>query len=111
MQQYYDSKFHVNLEEIDFKIAWAVESYADGSARDDPNYVQWVVQLTTSISGNKTVRPLTYHRCTDADFDEFYEPGESYVTQMIREKKMKNLFCLDSYEGVEIFGKGDTTDY
>lgn len=39
ISQFYDSKFNVNLKEIDFKVAWAVESYVNGSALDDPNYV------------------------------------------------------------------------
>ncbi len=30
---------------------------------------------------------------------------------MAIERKQKNLFCLDDYDAVEVFGEGDFTDY
>lgn len=52
MKSFYDSTKIINFKKQEFKVAFAVESYDDfRSGKDDPNYVRWVVQLT-SIIGN-----------------------------------------------------------
>ena len=44
LQQYYDSSYIVNFDDIGFKVAFAVEQYDDNRAgKDDPNYVEWTV--------------------------------------------------------------------
>ena len=55
--------------------------------------------------------PLSYHKCTDEDFDSFYPPSKSYINMMALERKLKNLYCLDNYDDVTVFGEGDFTDY
>ena len=43
VSNFYDSRFHVNFTDINFRIAWAVENYTNNSiGKDDPYYVEWV---------------------------------------------------------------------
>ena len=45
---YYDSKDQLKFKDINYKVAWAVESYTTPPlGKDDPDYVRWQVQLTT----------------------------------------------------------------
>ena len=47
LQQYYDSSYIVKFDDIGFKVAFAVEQYdANRAGKDDPNYVEWIVELT-----------------------------------------------------------------
>jgi hypothetical protein len=93
---FFDSTEIVKFSDINFKIAFAVEQYDDSrAAKDDPNYVRWVVQLTQATGGVEIEIPLTYHKCTDADYDSFYKPGKSYINVFTQNKKRKNLYCID----------------
>ena len=66
LQQYFDSSKIVNFDDIGFKVAFAVEQYDDNRAgKDDPNYVEWIVQLTQNIGKVETIFPLKFHKCTD----------------------------------------------
>ena len=79
MKQFYDSTQVINFRKTEFKVAFAVESYDDSrTGKDDPNYVRWVVQLTRMMGQVETVFPLKFHKCTDADYDSFYEPAASF---------------------------------
>ena len=48
---YYDESEVIIPQELGFKIAFAVEGYQDRVGRDDPEYVQWVVQMTQNVGG------------------------------------------------------------
>ena len=112
LQQYFDSSKIVNFDDIGFKVAFAVEQYDDNRAgKDDPNYVEWIVQLTQNIGKVETIFPLKFHKCTDEDYDSFYEPALSYKAMFAAAKSRKNFYCIDEGQNVEVFGMGDQTDY
>lgn len=78
LQQYYDSTYVLNFKDHDVKVAFAVESYDDQRiGKDDPNYVQWVVQLTRIIGKVETDFPLKFHKCTEQDYESFFPPSSS----------------------------------
>lgn len=98
VSNFYDSRFHVNFTDINFRIAWAVENYTNNSiGKDDPYYVEWVAQLYRSIGGVESFTPLPFHKCTEADYDAFHPPSVSYVSKMKQAKKDRNFYCLDDY--------------
>ena len=73
-----------------FKIAFCVQGYtSETPGKDDPNYVRWVVQLTQSTGGDgaENATPLKFHKCTDQDYDSFYPPAPSYISNMAVAKK------------------------
>ncbi len=44
----FEPDYHLNLNQTDFKIAFAIQG-DDGELKDDPNYVRWLVRLKTTI--------------------------------------------------------------
>ena len=48
LNRYFDSSKMLDFKDINYRIAWAVESYTTPPiGMDDPDYVEWVVQLTS----------------------------------------------------------------
>lgn len=108
---FFDSSEVVNFDEIGFKVAFAVEQYdANREAKHDPNYVRWVAQMTEIVDGEEVGQELTFHTCTEEDFDAFPPPGPSFKKQYDAHRARKNLQCLDEGQTIEVFGEGDYTD-
>lgn len=106
IQNYFDSTNVVNFDNFGFKVAFFVQGYIDNEPKDDPDKVQWVIQLNTckGCNGYPVATNLTTHKCTDADFDSFYPPDPSYVSTMKQAKKDKFFWCIDDGQGIEVFG-------
>lgn len=113
LADYYDSSEVVNFDDIDFRVAFAVEAYHtdDRSGKDDDDYVEWVVQLTQQKGKEEFIRLLDYHKCTPEDYSKFYPPGKSYTERIPEIIARGNLYCIDEGQNVEVFGEGDQTDY
>jgi hypothetical protein len=70
----------VDYDEVGFKLAFSVEQFnSPYEARDDPSYVSWHIRLKSSVNGVTTSSPLTYHKCTDADYEAFSPPKQNVV--------------------------------
>jgi hypothetical protein len=53
-------------------VAFLVEQFiTPNQARDDPNYIPWWLRLKSGIKDVTKTRNLTYHKCTDADYNSF----------------------------------------
>jgi len=50
-------------------MAFGIEGYVDRVGKDDPYFVEWVVQLKESVNGVETHYPLKVHKCNDTDWD------------------------------------------
>ena len=69
----------MSFNELNFKVAFAIEQYdSERAAKHDPNYVRWVAQMTEIVDGEEIGTPLTFHTCTEEDFDSFPPPGPSF---------------------------------
>ena len=102
----------LNFNKIGFKVAFFVQGYMDNLPKDDPNFVRWVIQLNEcDACDNPTPIDLTFHKCTDEDYDSFYPPEPSYVAQMALAKKNKYFYCIDDHQDLIIWGAGDQTAY
>lgn len=108
---YYDESEVITPDEIGFKIAFAVEGYTDRVGKDDPEYVEWVVQMTQNVGGVQEIFPLATHKCTSADYDSFFEPAKAYKKQIEASRTRGNMICIDEGQDLSIFGEGDTTDH
>lgn len=73
MLNFFDSKYTVNLDDLDFKFAWGVESTYGDKPLQDTNYIRWVAEI--ALDGNDAIdasKQLAFHICTDKDYDDFY---------------------------------------
>ena len=48
---FYDSSERLNLNDIGFRIAFAVEGYLDGKLRDDHKYIKYLARVLTKTGG------------------------------------------------------------
>ena len=61
--------YQINLNDSKFKFAFAVVD-DDGNIKDDPDYVQWLVRMRTTVSGqNDTYQSIKTHYCTEKDWE------------------------------------------
>ena len=50
-QNIYDSSVRLNLDDIGFRIAFAVEGYLDEKLRDDHRYIKYLARVLTKTGG------------------------------------------------------------
>jgi hypothetical protein len=113
-----NAEYVVNFKERGFKIAWSAESYLSGDdIMRDPSMLNWEVKLVNMIGGSENRKEffMGFHRCTDEDYAEFYEPNIDAVGEFKRLKDGRRMFCLDNDSlqeaAPEIFGQFDTQDH
>lgn len=71
-----------DLNQLGFKIAFAVENYNEKFELHDPNYVEWKVSMKSNKNGTVTTHAtINTHLCTDDDFNGFYKPAGSIKAQ------------------------------
>lgn len=51
---YHNSSKVVNFNQLEFKIAFAVEDYSSRTGLDDPNYVYWSAKIKKSVNNTVT---------------------------------------------------------
>ena len=73
-----DIRLKINSKSTDphcnFRLAFGVVGYYDRWARDDPDYVKWEIKLHSVINETKSIKHLSFHKCTPEDYDLFYKP-------------------------------------
>ena len=47
---------------------------------------------------------LKFHRCNDADFDQFWDPISQQTVIINMAKERKTMFCIDEDQDMKIFG-------
>ena len=94
---FYDYHTRININEIGFKMAWAVEGYLDGKIKDDPKYVKLLARIVYKTDNKKHEKILSLHKCTDEDWDDFDEPAKGMEDQLINIKNdpERGMYCLD----------------
>jgi hypothetical protein len=69
----------LSLEKWDQHFAFAVQDFYKKENKDDPNFVQWTPMIIEGDGEAKeAVTYLEYHKCTDEDWELFYEPSKKY---------------------------------
>ena len=72
IEQNFDAKHKVNLNENNFKIAIGAIGKYDEKIRHDPRYVTWIAFINNQTTGEKIQTQIKLHECTPQDFAEFY---------------------------------------
>ena len=62
----------LNINEKKYRIAFTIESYmSPKKQKSDPRFVKYLFRLYGKRNGKEYEKVLTYHNCTDADYEEF----------------------------------------
>ena len=78
-------------------------------------YVKYLFRMYGRKNGQEYERILSYHNCTDADYDEFYpvKKQSAGTLKAIRNDPRRGMFCLDWDDDnpIEITGSDIDADY
>ena len=58
----------VNLNELNYRLAFIVESFDDKKVRIDPWYVKYIARIWQEQDGQQFFTNLPLHECTDYDY-------------------------------------------
>ena len=58
----------INLNEINFRMAFTIEGYLERKRKVDPKYVKLLARLYGEKEGKYFQRMLDYHECTEEDY-------------------------------------------
>ena len=72
VEDWIDETHVFNFERNNFQLAFAIEDYVTREGKDDPSYVEWIVQLRRSMNGTVTEFPLKYHKCNETNYGYFH---------------------------------------
>jgi hypothetical protein len=72
----FDASDVIDLDQIGFKMAFGVIDYGTGEVISDSDYIYWRVYAEYRKDLALVEETfLTFHRCTEEDFDQFYPPA------------------------------------
>ena len=103
----------LNFNDIKFRFAFTIEGYLDREMKNDPRYVKYLVRIFGIKDGVEYQTFIPYHKCTDADWAQFYPPAESARDGWIaiRDDPKRGFFCLDWTADYEIYGNERNDQY
>ena len=106
----------VNLNEQNYRFAFTVESYkSPRQQKNDPRYVKYLVRVIGNRNGKEFQRVLSYHNCTNEEFNEFYPIKSKYTSFLkgLKENPERGMFCIDWDDNLpyEVYGSELTNDY
>ena len=67
----YDENDSVDLYDLNFKVAFAVEGFRTKDLKVDPKYVKWFFRIFGKENDVEYEKILPYHKCTEEDYAEF----------------------------------------
>ena len=93
----YDFNDILNLNEINFRMAWSIEHYLTREMINKPQYVKYLVRKFGRKNGESYEKILGYHICTEDDWAEFTPPsrGSADGWESIKNDPKRGMFCLD----------------
>ena len=109
----FDDNDRLNLNEINFRLAFSIEGYLDKEMKNDPRYVKYLVRLFGRKEGVAYEQFIPYHECAQADWDQFQPTGKSTEDEWtrIKEDPKRGFYCLDWSGDYEIYGSEITNNY
>ena len=113
-KNFFDSYTRVNLNEINYRVAFTVEGYHDQEMKNDPRYVKYMVRIFGIKDGEKYQKMIPYHICTDSDWALFPEASFSSVDtiEQIRQNPKRGMYCIDwDQADIQIYGNENNMNY
>ena len=108
---YYDRDDKLNLDEINFKFAFAIEGYYDEQNKYDTRYMKQYLRMTEKdVNGSVNATSVPYHICNDEDYEMFYPPTKraKEILMSIKESPDRRLYCVDDSIDKTIWGRQPT---
>ena len=62
----------LSLRDMNFMMAFTLESYFTGESYDDPRFVKWAASIVVSVDGVWKPREVPIFPCRDEDYAKFY---------------------------------------
>ena len=59
----------LNINERNFRIAFAVEGFSTNDLKYDHRYVKWIFRMFGKKDGKSYEKLISHHICTDEDYD------------------------------------------
>ena len=72
VSEHYDFTDVIDLNEINYRIAFSFVNANNKKRKDDPRYVKMIARTVRRIDGILSETVLGFHRCTDKDWEKFY---------------------------------------
>ena len=96
-QNFFDSSDVINFKEKGIRFAFGIEGFLDKELKQDERYVKKIMRLVGKKDGLPYERIMPYHKCTEADFEEFAppQPEAEGMLKSMKTSKTRGLFCLD----------------
>ena len=96
----FDAQNPINLNQINFKAAFQFTSFDyeknQFSVLDDPKFVKMIVRIFgQDQDGTFHEKTLNHHKCTDAEYEEFYPLKTDQEQAFNRGAIPKNFNCID----------------
>ena len=87
----------MNLNDINFRLAFSVEGYHSREMKNKPEYVKYLVRIFGIKEGKEYETIVPYHKCTDADWAEFPPPSKASADSWndIKDNPDRGMYCLD----------------
>ena len=108
---HHDYNTQMDLNEINFRLAFSVEGYHTRKIKDDERYVKYLVRIYGKKNGREYDYLINYHKCKVEDWNKFppTAKSQSEVVNRIKEDGERGMYCLD-YESDDLVIYGDETN-
>ena len=96
-QNFFDYETRLDLNEINFRMAFSVEGFLDREIKDDHRYVKYIVRIFGKRNNVEYQEMIPFHKCTDDDWDKFHEPAKGQEDQIspIKTNPKRGMYCTD----------------
>ena len=81
-KNYFDYKERLDLNQIDFRLAFSVEGYHDRVFKNSSKYVKYFAWILGVDDDEEYEIMLDLHKCEQSDWDQFPLPAESSKDMM-----------------------------
>ena len=87
----------LNLNEMNYRMAFVVEGFADKRRRSDPRYVKYIARIWNEVGSEQVFTNVPIRECTDEDLDQFYpvDSASKLKYDSIYNDENHGFFCID----------------
>ena len=78
------------LSDENFMMAFSLESFDRSASLDDPRFIRWYAATYTVEEGIWTSNYHLLDKCTEADFEKFYQPENEATKQKVETLKAQD---------------------
>ena len=95
--EHYDFTDVIDLNEINYRIAFSFVNSFDKKLRDDPRYVKILARSVRRIDGTLSETILGFHKCEEKDWEKFYPVTlkSQALFDKFEKDEDKGFYCLD----------------